>query len=526
MSRRRSRRICILHWLVYRILTGEKCSCIWQMTALNHSWLLGDYVVRATPSKPDPNVRSNEKVDGGLYNTKDAPMHHEHTKWADIELAIECKTQAGRDDPFEDDEEKDGAPEPTGYHRRKVLGQIMSYASLVFQNQHRTHAWTLLIIGDAARLVRWDRSGVIASHKIEYVKQPITLTRFLWRLVRLSDLQRGHDPTAVRIRPDSVDYRLMVERANKPVFQDGTPIGEHALLLFLNSLKNEQPWWRLRVDDARGQRHFLVGAPHFITSALAGRGTRGYVALDESSPDASLVYLKDAWRVAHDRIPQEGKTLSDLNSDDNGGPVDGVPTMLYHGDVEEQVTQAQEAWRKKHPDEATCPLKTHRHYRLVVAEVGLPMSAFSDSRELVGLIAWCIQAHHQAYTRKGYIHRDISAGNVLIYPKPMKTPEGKTEEIRTGLLTDWELAKSIYDADDGPRQPDRTGTWQFMSASSLMNTSKRIIVQDDMESFFHLLLYFAIRYLPHNCGDVGRFMDSYFDGHELEDGVYYGGEKK
>ncbi|KAI0359616.1 hypothetical protein OH77DRAFT_1365326, partial [Trametes cingulata] len=101
--------------------------------------------------------------------------------------------------------------------------------------------------------------------------------------------------------------------------------------------------------------------------------------------------------------------------------------------------------------------------------------------------------HRQAYTRKGYIHRDISAGNVLIYPKRIKTPSGETEEVFVSLLTDWELAKSISDTEDEPRQSEQAGTWQFMSASSLADASKRIVVQDDMESFFHLLLYFAIR---------------------------------
>ncbi|KAI0333035.1 hypothetical protein GY45DRAFT_1245657, partial [Cubamyces sp. BRFM 1775] len=58
------------------------------------------------------------------------------------------------------------------------------------------------------------------------------------------------------------------------------------------------------------------------------------------------------------------------------------------------------------------------------------------------------------------------------------------------------------------------GTWQYMSANALRHPSKRIIVQDDMESLFHLLLYKAIRYLPHNCSEVGRFVEKYFDGYE------------
>ncbi|KAI0368440.1 hypothetical protein BV20DRAFT_463505 [Pilatotrama ljubarskyi] len=498
-------------------------------TALNQSWLIGEeYVVRSTPNKADSDVRSNEKVDGGVYRAGNVPpADQERTKWSDIELPIECKTHPTSDDPFEDNEEKKGAPEPMSSDRRKVLGQMMSYASLVFENQHRTHVLTLVVLGKMARIVRWDRSGVIASNKFDYVKEPIKLARFIWRFARLTPELRGHDSTAELVHPGSEDYELMEDRAYRPILHpDGSAVADHARRMFAESLQGNAPRWRLRVGGKDDPHYFLVGAPHFSASGLAGRGTRGYVALDAASPDGPFVYLKDAWRVAHDRIQQEGETLQHLNSDDNGGPVTGVPTLLYHGDVDEQVTESQNAWRRKHPQQPTCPLKTHRHYRLVVKEVGLSMSTFRSVRELVGMLAACIEAHRHAYTRKGYLHRDISAGNVLIYPRPTKMPNGTIKELRVGLLTDWELAKNICDTQEGPRQPDRTGTWQFMSASSLLNTSKRIIVQDDMESFFHILLYFAIRFVPHNCQDVAQFMDIYFDGHTHENGVYFGGEKK
>ncbi|KAI0629399.1 hypothetical protein C8Q77DRAFT_285251 [Trametes polyzona] len=154
------------------------------------------------------------------------------------------------------------------------------------------------------------------------------------------------------------------------------------------------------------------------------------------------------------------------------------------------------------------------------------MSDFKNSYELVTMITLCIHAHSDACSRKGYLHRDVSVGNTLIYPEPTLTPDGTWEEVRVGLLTDWELAKSVKGTVDGARQPDRTGTWQFMSASALADPKKGIIVQDDMESFFHILLYLAIRYLPHNCSNVGGFMDAYFDGHHKENGEYFGGVVK
>ena len=58
-----------------------------------------------------------------------------------------------------------------------------------------------------------------------------------------------------------------------------------------------------------------------------------------------------------------------------------------------------------------------------------------------------------------------------------------------------------------------------MSALTLLDPSKLIEIADDLESFFHVLIYYAIRYLPHNLPDkaVGRFLYNYFD--DYADGV-------
>ncbi|OSD00249.1 hypothetical protein PYCCODRAFT_1469576 [Trametes coccinea BRFM310] len=506
--------------------------------AFNQDWLLPHDVAVSTPNKGDGNVASNQKIDGGLYPRAEAPQ--DSTRWSSIELSIECKTEPTQQDPFDDGS---AWPEPSSIMRKDVLGQIMCYAVLVFDNQHRTHHFTLLLLGAMARIIRWDRSGLLATHKFDYTKKPQYLALFLWRFGRLTPEQRGHDSTAERILPGSATYKLMHARAATPMKAgDGSAIGEHARELFKDSLfikapaKDDStktvvlgpaPLWRLTVHDSRGCRTFLVGLPHTTAGTLAGRGTRTYVALDEGDKDGPLVYLKDAWRVAHDRMEQEGKILELLNDDSGGGPVNGVPTLHCHGDVEGQVTLSQSVWRDKNPDAKPedSPFKTHNHYRLVVKEVCLPMREFVSFHELLVLIAICIRAHGQAFTRKGILHRDISAGNVLIYPKEV-IANGTVTVKRVALLADWELAKTVTETEDGPRQPDRTGTWQFTSAMALANPSKRIVIQDDMESFFHLILYFAIRFLPHNCENVGEFMDAYFDGHLQANGRYYGGKEK
>ena len=62
-------------------------------------------------------------------------------------------------------------------------------------------------------------------------------------------------------------------------------------------------------------------------------------------------------------------------------------------------------------------------------------------------------AHEAAVTKCRILHRDISVGNILIYPK-IFVADGKVCYVgRVGLLSDWELAKLI---DEVARQPHRT----------------------------------------------------------------------
>ena len=130
-----------------------------------------------------------------------------------------------------------------------------------------------------------------------------------------------------------------------------------------------------------------MGKPNFAANTLAGRSTRGFVAIDLEDPDGPFVYLKDCWRVNHPRIQQEGSILAELNA----GGVAHIPTLICHGDVPEQVTGSQAVWKELHPGrEAESPMKVHVHYRMVVKEVAEPLSSFENGRELVRILIHCL----------------------------------------------------------------------------------------------------------------------------------------
>ena len=382
--------------------------------------------------------------------------------WSRLELGIECKVKANLD-PFDEWQDSN---EPVAEGRKNVWAQLLDYADLVFKFQQRVCHYTIIFFGHYARVIRFDRSGVVASDKINYATDGSRLTEFLVRYCRLGRKNRGHDETATRIEPTDELFEQMKAYADTAASGSQDYVAD----LFEKTLDETWPWWKLEVEDevSNSCKTFAVGKPHFLSGGVVGRGTRGYVAvpLDEKdNPKGAFVYLKDAWRVNHPGMEKEGTILSVLNE----AKVQYIPTLLCHGDISGQDTLSYNLWAQYHPDEDLneCPLKSHQHYRIVEVEVGKPLSEFANGMELVWAILCCVIGEcsfsrsfrypilisplaHKEACQAGYIHRDISAGNILLY----KDADGDW----VGLLNDWELSKAYTDGktEEGSRQVDRT----------------------------------------------------------------------
>jgi len=84
------------------------------------------------------------------------------------------------------------------------------------------------------------------------------------------------------------------------------------------------------------------------------------------------------------------------------------------------------------------------------------------------------------YTNHSVLHRDVSYGNILLLPAPAH-----------GVLIDFDLAISIDHSGHSARH--RTGTFDFMAADILIGNTNHT-ARHDLESFFYVLLWIAIRY--------------------------------
>ncbi|KAI0631831.1 hypothetical protein C8Q77DRAFT_1211097 [Trametes polyzona] len=319
---------------------------------------------------------------------------------------------------------------------------------------------------------------------------------------------------------------------------------------FRDSLVDGWPRYKLRVGP-KG-RVFLVGKPIFCSSTMFGRATEGFIAVEART--RRFAFLKESWRPFYEGVEPEGRYL-EMFAD---FPDMVVPAVLCHGDVAKQrafaaVYEADPKRRKeesikalqaaidgakrgkKHarPDDeqdvvvaassaATVDdsgaLRHHVHYRIAVKDVCLPFEEFRTTEQLIRLMYDCIKTHGIAYAKKNLLHRDISSGNVLILPR--LSTAGDVEEVGWfGVLTDWELAKEAKSdvSLDKARQPERTGTWQFMSVAYVRSQCTiPVKVADELESFFYVLLFYAVRFIPHTISNVPGLVTQFFDTFQID----------
>lgn len=64
-----------------------------------------------------------------------------------------------------------------------------------------------------------------------------------------------------------------------------------------------------------------------------------------------------------------------------------------------------------------------------------------------------------------------------------------------------------------------------MSVNLLNHITKPVKVSDELESFFHLLVYYAVRYLRSNCAGVSSWIDNYFHSYSGPERMHTCGQK-
>jgi len=370
-------------------------------------------------------------------------------------LWIENKRKA--EDPFIEIEELQRNPKATCHvdwtnSAYKTCGQLIGYATAHHRSQFRVFSFSVVVIEDTFRLLRWDRSGIIYTESSKLADG--YLFEFLWRFNHLSPVDRGRDPTVCPADNNEAELALPKLRTY-PKFENVQTEHLHTILV----------WDDRSPDD--GPRRYITPSAKWATEALIGRATFGYIAFDVERGE--LVYLKDFWRVDHPEIQKEGDVYLELHE----AEVRNIAKMGRAGDVRSttndgQVRASARVQRTRAQDylnHSWCPgrpvVEPYVHYRLVLETVGMPLNRFKSTRQLCEVIRDAVVgkggfprvatqltmlvAHTDAYNKTQILHRDVSAGNILI------TEKG------TGILIDWDLSKKVKeDLDAKPRRHSRT----------------------------------------------------------------------
>jgi len=375
------------------------------------------------------------------------------------------------DDPFVQIEELQRNPKATCHidwtnAAYKTCGQLIDYARSHHRSQFRAFSFSVAIIEDTFRLLRWDRSGIIYTAPSNLADG--YLSEFLWRFNHLFPADRGYDATVSPADSDDAELALPKLRTY-PKFENVQKENLHRILVWDDRSPNDAP------------RRYITPSAKWATEALIGRATFGYIAFDVERGE--LAYLKDFWRVDHPEIQKEGDVYRELHEAGvrniaKMGRAGDVRLTTNHGHVRASVG-VQRTRTQDYLNHPWCPgrpvVEPYVHYRLVLETVGMPLNRFRSTRQLCEVIRDAIVgkggfrrvsldkltlpiAHTDAYNKTRILHRDVSAGNILI------TEKG------SGILIDWDLSKKVKeDADPKPRRHSRTViTRRYLSRTNVL----------------------------------------------------------
>ncbi|GJE92008.1 hypothetical protein PsYK624_081610 [Phanerochaete sordida] len=408
-------------------------------------------------------------------------------------------------------------------------GQVGMYSNTQFGFQHRRHLWQLIIIGPNARLVYYDRSGLISSESFNYTEDPEALVTFFWLLSRMDSEYLGCDST---VRDATVEEMADYAEALDTFFAD-------ALCKLPDSYdirSSDSPIYAVQVHDEHSPgsvREVIIGAPLTTTRAVAGRGTRVYLAYDPN--DKKIRVLKDTWYPVHPAFKPETEIYGLLT---NAG-VTGIAKVICGGDVLSGGLKPQETivqdWATRPQEE--CPwrapcadyMRKFRHLRMLMDFV-YPVECLESSYALTKVLADICETIHLADSKAGVVHRDITPRHIGLVKKASGWG---------GILLDWDHAglKDFVLSEEWPTV-FCSSTTHFMSIRLLEDPALKRADQgdrshqlvDDMEAVFWTFLWLCLQYFKHSSpllgGDENLFDEVNYPKRNEGPALWYGGVTK
>ena len=308
------------------------------------------------------NSNTNEpemKPDVSLYRSGSRQDPSVVTDMSLIEVLAEFKVDP-TDDPFRDE----GTFEHETVQSADSRGQITCYTTKLLATQFRTHAFSVVICKDRARLIYWDRSAAVVTKSFSYVEEP-WLAKFFWRYTHSSPAVRGLDESVTT--PTDTDA-AHVQRARVVLeLDDDVPLHKFAIF-----------------NDEGGDVSYCFGSKPWFKGNRSpiGRATRVFIVYDPSLDRAVL--MKDTWRVSLDGVQTEGVIYKRLHA----ANVSHIARFLRGGDVTSPFCRTRS---HKYASRFSLKLRPHSQYRFLLDDIGRDLTSFSTTKELVDSMAGAFQ---------------------------------------------------------------------------------------------------------------------------------------
>ncbi|KAH9482222.1 hypothetical protein JR316_0004319 [Psilocybe cubensis] len=406
----------------------------------------------------------------------------------------------------------------------RTRGQIAAYAGATMSMAFRTHFFSMMILGHYARFIHWDRSGAVVTSRFDYTKNPYIIFEFYLRYGQLTPRQRGFDTNVQPIKdglPPHVANAF--NKYHRKSWYEGAKF-EHKTHPSNHIPISQTQFFRIKIEDRTQGRveTFIIPPPIYKKSSLMpfGRASRRSLAYLDDAVAPKMCFFKDSWHDISERSAPEADIYRLLQSKN----VPNIASMRLGDDVEGSETKTQRwvsAFARSGQHKRIGTMVCHR---LIMDTVARDLSTFTWCKVLLKCLADAVDAAQEAY-KVGVLHRDISAGNIMI------TMDDKTHELR-GILIDWDMCLLHNQRNSNINRKARTGTWAFMSARLLSSTnaSKPVIhsLSDDMESFFWVLFYQVLLYTRHSKSgeELEQLLQSLFDDAAKGDNGMVGGQVK
>ncbi|KAF9479491.1 hypothetical protein BDN70DRAFT_993445 [Pholiota conissans] len=419
-------------------------------------------------------ARDRLSPDISVYASADQPQASQPlADFSKMSTFIEAKKDR-QADPFQDPKKRNQNSPENPFERdtdgaRERRAQIGRYSAAISGTQFRTRLFSVSICGDQARFILWDRSAAVVTKTFNYVAQPQILLEFFWLYSRMTPCGQGFDTTVSTASKDEVDQ--MKKAGCMERLQEANKAHHHEFRKMMIPAR----------DDIKQLSPFLISYPQpYDSRSPFSRSTRSMLAFDLENNQT--VFVKDYWRPNIPTIPKEGDIYRKLKD----AKVPNVAEFGMGNDLEgHQTVDHRELKLCKYPK-----ITGLQHYRMSLNTIGVKLSKFNSSHELISAMKDAMLAHDAALFDANILHRDISFGNIMF------SVNEKGE--RKGMLIDWDLCLDLSTTASGPRRPARTGTWQFMSADLIDKPAKIQDLVDDRESAFYVLLWVAMQYSKHD----------------------------